>query len=75
MSDAPVQSHEDALATRPDDYRRFARALLEAGVHIIPRGLLYVSTAHTAADLDMTRDAITKAAAQTAQELEAGDGC
>lgn len=75
MSDAPVQSHEDALATRPDEYRRFARALLEEGVHIIPRGLLYVSTAHTAADVDMTRDAITKAAAKTAQELEAGDGC
>jgi glutamate-1-semialdehyde 2,1-aminomutase len=75
MSDGPVRSHEDALATRPDDYRRFARALLEAGVHIIPRGLLYVSTAHTAADLDLTRDAITKAAAKTAQELEAGDGC
>jgi glutamate-1-semialdehyde aminotransferase len=75
MSDRPVQTHEDALASRPDDYRRFARALLEAGVHIIPRGLLYVSTAHTAAGLELTRDAITKAAAMTARELEAGDGC
>jgi glutamate-1-semialdehyde 2,1-aminomutase len=75
VSDHPVRSHEDALATRPADYRRFARALLEEGVHVIPRGLLYVSTAHTTADLDETRDAITKAAAAAAKELEAGDEC
>jgi glutamate-1-semialdehyde 2,1-aminomutase len=75
VSDQPVRSYEDALAARPADYRRFARALLEEGVHVIPRGLLYVSTAHTTADLDETRDAITKAAARTAEELEAGDEC
>lgn len=74
VSDRPVRSHEDALATRPDGYRRLARALLEEGVHVIPRGLLYVSTAHTTADLDVTRDAITKAAARAAEKLEAGDG-
>ena len=62
------------------DRARFAKyfhGMLEEGIYLAPSQFEagFVSTAHTAADMDMTRDAITKAAATTAKELEAGDGC
>ena len=45
-SDTPVKTHADTLAADGDAYRMFAKELLNSGVHVIPRGLLYVSTAH-----------------------------
>ncbi len=65
-SDDPVRDYFDALRADPDSYRRFASALLDEGVHVIPRGLLYVSTAHTDADLDATADSVRRAAAAMA---------
>lgn len=41
--------------------RRFAAALLQAGVQIIPRGLMYLSAAHTDADIEDTKSAIDAA--------------
>jgi hypothetical protein len=35
-------------------------------VHVIPRGLLYVSTVHDETDLEVTREAISRAAATMA---------
>lgn len=73
MSDKrAVRAYADALDSDGAGYRRFARALLEEGVHIIPRGLLYASTAHQDADLDLTRAAVRKAAVKTARDLTRG---
>jgi glutamate-1-semialdehyde 2,1-aminomutase len=65
-STTPVERHEDTLGTDTPAYLRFAEALLDEGVHVISRGLLYVSTVHDDADLDRTREAVARAAATTA---------
>lgn len=62
VSETPVPDYETGLATDGETYRRFVAALLERGVHAIGRGLLYVSTAHDAADLAFTRQAVESAA-------------
>jgi glutamate-1-semialdehyde aminotransferase len=46
--------------------RRFTAALLEGGVHVIPKGLMYVSAAHTTADVEATAAAVTVAAVRAA---------
>ena len=40
-----------------DLYHRFVKGLRDEGVYAIPRGLWYVSTAHTARDIDITLQA------------------
>jgi glutamate-1-semialdehyde 2,1-aminomutase len=66
LSASPVTTYDDTLRADAAGYRRFARALLEEGVHVIPRGLLYVSSAHTDEDLEVTRAAARKAAVKAA---------
>jgi len=68
-SSEPIGSYEATLQSDPVTYRRFARALLDEGVHVIPRGLLYVSTAHGEAELARTKDAVHRAAAAFRREL------
>ena len=68
-SDAPVDSHLEALEADGESYRELARALLDEGVHVIPRGLLYVSTAHTETDLETTREAVRRACARVSAGL------
>jgi glutamate-1-semialdehyde aminotransferase len=58
----PVETYEQACASDHERYRRFARHLLEAGIHVIPRGLLYVSTEHDEEDLEQAREAVRRAA-------------
>jgi len=65
-SSAPVETYPETAHADPDGYRHFARALLDEGVHVIARGLLYISTEHTAEDLELTRAAIHRAAAAVA---------
>jgi glutamate-1-semialdehyde 2,1-aminomutase len=73
VSSCEVESYEDVLAADAEAYRRFAGALLEQGVHVSPKGLLYVSTAHDTGHMDRTREAIALAAAKVAREaIEAG---
>jgi glutamate-1-semialdehyde 2,1-aminomutase len=67
----PVVTYAASLEADGPLYRRFAEALLERGVHVIPRGLLYVSTAHTEADLAATREAVRAAAASVAETVPA----
>jgi glutamate-1-semialdehyde 2,1-aminomutase len=74
MSATPVNTYEDTLRADPAGYRRFARALLQERVQVIPRGLLYVSSAHTDEDLEVTRAAARKAAV-TAATAAADDLC
>jgi glutamate-1-semialdehyde 2,1-aminomutase len=42
----PVTTYRDTLKADPGAYRFLAGLLLQEGVHVIPRGLLYASTAH-----------------------------
>jgi glutamate-1-semialdehyde 2,1-aminomutase len=59
----------DTLSADFAAYRELARALLERGVHVIPRGLTYVSTAHDDRDIDETCAAIGEAVEATAEQL------
>jgi glutamate-1-semialdehyde 2,1-aminomutase len=45
-------------------YGDFAAVMLEYGVHLIPRGLIYISTAHSELDVMATREAAGRAAEQ-----------
>jgi len=65
----PVTDFDSAAALDPEPYRLFVMEMLAEGVHMIPRGLLYVSTAHTQADVDFTRQAARRAAGRVAQQL------
>lgn len=67
VSDQPVHSADEALDSDFAAYRAFAAALLGHGVHVISRGLLYVSTAHTDTDLEHTGEAVQQAAASVAK--------
>lgn len=69
VSNRPVSSYEDVLDADARRYRRFASALLERGVHVTSKGLLYVSTAHDEADIDRTREAVALAAAEIAADM------
>lgn len=62
-SEEPVADHPATLRADMAAYARFAETLLDEGVHVIPRGLLYVSAAHSDADLERTREAVARAAA------------
>ncbi len=68
-SDTPVETYADTLAADDVAYRRFAAALLDEGVHVIPRGLLYVSAAHGTTELARTREAVRRACDATAASL------
>jgi glutamate-1-semialdehyde 2,1-aminomutase len=69
-STEPVESVEQADRTDIERYRRFAAGLLAEGVHVIPRGLLYVSTAHTEEDIARTLEAVQRAAAACVSSRE-----
>jgi glutamate-1-semialdehyde 2,1-aminomutase len=70
-SEDAVNDHPATLRADREAYRHLAAALLEEGVHVIPRGLLYVSAAHTEADLEETREAVRRAARGVGASLEA----
>jgi len=64
-----IDSYADTVYADPDAYRIFAEALLSDGVHVIPRGLIYISTMHGTAELSATRSAVGRAAAAAAESL------
>src|SRR5207248_4697463 len=61
VADGDVGSYEATLAADGAAFRRFAATLLDNGVHVIPRGLLYVSTIHSELDVEETQAAIAAA--------------
>jgi len=71
VSNGPVETYADTLQADPAAYRRLAGLLLQEGVHVIPRGLLYVSSAHDDADMSMAEDAISRAMARASAETAA----
>ena len=68
-SETPVETYDAVLAADKEAYRRFAGALLDEGVHVISRGLLYLSATHGEAELERTRAAVRRACAVTANTL------
>jgi glutamate-1-semialdehyde 2,1-aminomutase len=50
----PLRDYRSAAAMDTARYHRLTRALMERGIRVLERGLWYVSTAHTDADLDQT---------------------
>lgn len=66
-----IPSYAETVRADQDAYLVFAEALLNEGVYVIPRGLLYVSTMHGKAELARTRSAVAAAASATADALRA----
>jgi glutamate-1-semialdehyde 2,1-aminomutase len=52
-----VRTVRDRAGRDIDAYERFVEALLHRGVYTTPRGLWYLSTAHTEADVALAVDA------------------
>jgi len=71
-SNVPVQTPGQAEAADAAAYRRLAAALLDQGIHVIPRGLLYVSTEHADDDVVQTREAVRRAVASLAHGQSGG---
>jgi glutamate-1-semialdehyde 2,1-aminomutase len=65
----PVSTYADTLAADHEAYHTFAAILLEEGVHVIPRGLLYVSTAHGETEMTAAAEAVSRAAARVTEEM------
>jgi glutamate-1-semialdehyde 2,1-aminomutase len=59
---ANVRTIRDRAVGNVSDHARFIEALLVRGIHTTPRGLWYVSTAHSDIDIDATVEAATEAA-------------
>jgi len=69
VSSTPIESHRDRLAADADAYALFARNMLDEGIHLAPRGLIYVSTEHRAEHVALLRSAAVRAAARTMEHL------
>jgi glutamate-1-semialdehyde 2,1-aminomutase len=54
FADEPLTDYRTAAKQDTARYHRFTAALMERGVRVLERGLWYVSTAHTEADIDET---------------------
>jgi len=61
-SKQPVKTFDQLRHADTAAYGRFAAEMLAEGVHLISRGLLYVSTAHSEAEVEKTRAAVARAA-------------
>ncbi|MCU1488600.1 MAG: glutamate-semialdehyde--aminomutase [Acidimicrobiaceae bacterium] len=65
----PVSSYEDTLTADPGAYVRLSELLLEEGIHVIPRGILYTSTTHTDREVKELEGALDRAMGRLASEL------
>jgi glutamate-1-semialdehyde 2,1-aminomutase len=61
---AEVRNVRDRASGDPAAHARFIEALLYQGVYATPRGLWYLSTAHTDDEVDATTEAAAAAAAE-----------
>ena len=61
VSSQLVAEYADTLAADREAYRQLTSRFLDNGVHVISRGLLYVSSEHTAEELDETGEALARA--------------
>jgi len=61
FAEEPLYDYRSATKADTPRYHRFAAALLQRGVRVIERGLWYVSTAHSDADIDAALAAVREA--------------
>jgi glutamate-1-semialdehyde 2,1-aminomutase len=54
FAEAPLTDYRSAAKMDTPRYHRLTAALMERGVRVLERGLWYVSTVHTEADIDLT---------------------
>jgi glutamate-1-semialdehyde 2,1-aminomutase len=62
FSDTPVTGYESAKLSDTKKFAKFFHAMLERGIYLPPSQFeaLFVSTAHTDADIERTRHAATE---------------
>ena len=63
---SPVTSYPQAWACDPEPVADLGLELLHRGVHALERGLWFLSTSHTQADIDLTLEALSAALTQVA---------
>jgi glutamate-1-semialdehyde 2,1-aminomutase len=73
-STEPIEDPSDVARADFDTFRRFAGVLLDEGVHLSSRGILYVSAALTEDDLAEAREAIFRGAARMKEMVGAATG-
>jgi glutamate-1-semialdehyde 2,1-aminomutase len=56
FADEPITDYRSATKSDNARYHRLVRTLMESGIRPLERGLWYVSTTHTEADIDETLD-------------------
>ena len=56
-----VRNYRDFATTDRAGMGRFHQALLDRGVNIVPRGLWFLSAAHSETDIDRTIEAVADA--------------
>ncbi len=65
-SDRPLRDYRDFIKVDGAAYGRFAEAVLYDGILCLQRGMWYVSTAHTDADIETTIERVAAALRRTA---------
>ncbi|MGZ4688781.1 MAG: glutamate-1-semialdehyde 2,1-aminomutase [Acidimicrobiia bacterium] len=73
FSETPVRNYEDAKAVDHQAYAHFFHAMLDRGVFLAPSGyeVMFVSLAHSDADLDRTVELATEAAQEVSRSARA----
>ena len=63
FSETPVRNYQDALNSDVERFTRFFRSMLNQGIYMAPSAFesLFVSTAHSEKDLELTANAFRKA--------------
>ena len=62
-----VEQYADTLAADSARFARFAEAMLERGINVLPRGWWFLSTAHTDDDVELTVEAARSAFTEVAE--------
>jgi glutamate-1-semialdehyde 2,1-aminomutase len=73
IAKSAVLTYDDTLTADPEAYVRLAELLLEEGIHVIPRGILYTSTTHTDREISELERALERAMPRLSSELANGE--
>ena len=61
-----ISNYRDTFADRRDLLDRYLRLMLDEGIYLLPEGRVYVSAAHTEADIEQTLAAVRRVFSQLA---------
>ncbi len=65
---ATIEQYGDTLRADSERFGRFAEAMLERGVNVLPRGWWFLSVAHTDEDIGLTVEAARSAFAELSEQ-------